>query len=429
MTGKLHWAHKLGDQTSPGPGSYNIPSCFGNSSPRFSIRRRFPDKKTESCPEFLDIRPRNNSPKYSIRPKINTPDTSCTPGPSYVPKPMGSHLYKTNHPKRGKKITSPRQRKYEIYDKSIQGPAEYDISKANYQRSQYTYIGKKEKSAWLESSQNPAPDAYRPDFAKTKPRSPRYSIRQNHKAKDETIGPGPGGINIPSDFGKGNATIHIRHKEFEPFETPGPGQYEVANQIGKDARASTIGPRLDKKPSLDTIEELVMLPSIFGTSRGISIGSKRDNKIPKTPGPGDYDISQNNYKNGIRLTPKETEEDIRKREEFKKKLPYVGEDPGPGTYSPMFDPVYPHSPRFSFGEKTEYQTAVSTKDNGVPSPDMYKTTDDEIMVNSPKFTIKGRNFVPDPKSSTLEVDYAILRPDRGLSFTIGLRDEIELIPK
>ena len=428
MAGKLHWAHKLGDQTSPGPGSYNIPSCFGNTSPRFTIRRRFPDKKTESCPEFLDIRPRNNSPRYSIRPRISTADSSCTPGPSYVPKPMGTPSIKTNHPKRGKQVASPRQRKYEIYDKSIQGPAEFDISKANYQKSPYTYIGKREKSAWLEPSENPAPDAYRPDFATTQPRSPRYSIRGVPKAKDETIGPGPGGLNIPSDFGKGQATIHIRHKEYEPFDTPGPGEYEVSRDIGKDARASTIGPRLDRKPQLDTIEELVMLPSIFGKSRGISIGSKRDTKIQRTPGPGDYNTTQNNYKRGITLTPKETEEDIRKKEELKKKLPYVGDDPGPGSYNPRFDPIYPQSPRYSFGEKTEHGTAVSLSDNGVPSPDMYKCND-EIMVNSPKFTIKGRNFVPDPKSSTLDADYAIIQPDRGLSFTIGLRDEIELIPK
>ena len=237
MTGKLHWARKLGDQTSPGPGSYNIPSCFGNSSPRFSIKKRYPDKKSDSCPEFLDIRPRNNSPKYSIRLKIHQKEKPTTPGPSYIPPPMGTPTIKTNRPKRGQQM-SPRQRKYEIYDKSINGPAAFDLSKANYNNGQqYSYIGKRDKSGWLQTSDNPSPDQYDPDISLTRPNSPRYSIRASPKVKQEDISPGPGGIYVPSEFGKGRASIHIRHKEFEPFDTPGPGEYEISRQLGKDARA------------------------------------------------------------------------------------------------------------------------------------------------------------------------------------------------
>ena len=135
------------------------------------------------------------------------------------------------------------------------------------------------------------------------------------------------------------------------------------------------------------------MPSIFATHRGATIGRKRDSKIPKTPGPGDYEILPNNYTRGVKLTPKQTPKEIERHEELASKLPYRAEEPGPGTYNPMFDSIYPQSPRYSFGEKGEYQTAVSLKDNGIPSPDGY---DIKNNLSSPKFTLKGRNFVPDP---------------------------------
>ena len=419
MTGKIHWAHRLGDQTSPGPGSYNIPSCFGKTSPRYSIKKRYPERKSESSPDFYDVKMQNTSPSYTIRPKTaDTRENNDNPGPSYVPPPMGTPSFRKNKPKPIEK----RERKYESYNTSIQGPAEFNTSPRN---KKYAYIGKRTNdSSWLSENDNPSPDQYDPKMDLIRPQSPRYSLRASPKVPVHEYGPGPGGISIPSNFGKKAAAIHIRHKEYGPPDTPGPGTYEISGVAGKNARSATISPRYKKRDEIDDAE-LVQLPSIFSMTPRITIGERMQSTIPKTPGPGDYETTSCLSPRGYVMQPKQTQKQIEEMEELKRRLPYNAEEPGPGTYKPKYEKVLPGSPRFSFGDKGDYQTAVPTKDNGIPGPE-YNV---EKQSDGPKFTIKGRNFMKEAESETLEADYnGFLEPPRGHSFTIGRRDEIELIP-
>ena len=116
---------------------------------------------------------------------------------------------------------------------------------------------------------------------------------------------------VPPAFGSDarGATVHIRTQDKPPEVTPGPGQYNDTNTLGKNARKSTFhGPRerslavQDRSPGPGAY-----LPSMPNTPR-ISIGHRwNDGKIEVTPGPGQYKVDRfgpNKSKGniGVRLT-------------------------------------------------------------------------------------------------------------------------------
>lgn len=429
MTGKLHWARRVGETPSPGPGAYNIPGGIGTNSPRFTIRKRIDVKQTSETtpgPDFVDLSPRSRGPAFTIGGINDRQPESMTPGPDYMPDPLGAPKIRMNSPKRGENRYSPRKRKYESYNYSINGPALADLRNAPKVRaSSPATMGVRRKNSWLQINDSPSPDFYEVKDSLTRASSPKYSLRASPKIIPKDIGPGPGGIMIPSDFGKKSMSIHVRHKELPRFDTPGPGNYEVSQPIGKSARSATISPRTNHRIHHFDYEELIKTPSIFDNPKGITIGEVIERPIPESPGPGDYNIDPIPGHPGHKITPKPTQKDIERMEELHKKKPFQLEEPGPATFNPNYKLYYSSGPKFSFGDKTEFQTAVSLKDNGLPGP-QYDST---LTRSSPMFTIKGRNFQPDPKSATQDAELVMIEPPKGLTFTIGGKDDLELIPK
>lgn len=424
MTGKLHWACKLGDKTSPGPADYKIDSGFGKTSPRYSIRKRCEIEKPIESPDYHDIPKRDSSPRYTIRPKTERKETSITPGPSYMPPPMGTPSIKTNRPKRNEKRCVPRKRKYEIYNTSINGPAEVNIRKSMPEAPAFSLGGHKE-TKWITISDNPGPSDYLPTDKITRKSSPSFSIRATPKDIEKPQTPGPADYKYKSDFGTKVTHIHIRHKELKRLKTPGPGSYEIVKPTGSDSPSISIH-IAHRDPVKEPTGEFTDLPSIFGRGRK-TIGCAYPPEKPNTnPSPAHYSPRIPNHKYAPVLAKKWSETEEKETLERRKFLPQYEPEPGPADYSPDYGKAIPESPRYSFGGRFDVGSPFPDPQY-IAGPGDYEAT--ESRAGSPRFSIKGRNFSKYEENATQNAGFLVLPEERGLSFTIGRKNELELIPK
>ncbi len=74
-------------------------------------------------------------------------------------------------------------------------------------------------------------------------------------------------------------------------QTPGPGDYEIK---GEQTQGVTIGARHETKSHDDLPGPGAYIDAASSTKSQIAFtfGEKRDQKIPLTPGPGQYEIAQ-----------------------------------------------------------------------------------------------------------------------------------------
>ena len=119
---------------TPGPGAYSIPSTFG-SGPKYSIKKVYPEKPIETTagPE-LPQDSSNDSPRFTIGASLPIKSETDSPGPSYIPPPMGQSSFKIKYPQRGDKRKLSERTIGENVSYSKGGPAEFNIT------SNHTFI-------------------------------------------------------------------------------------------------------------------------------------------------------------------------------------------------------------------------------------------------------------------------------------------------
>lgn len=152
---------------------------------------------------------------------------------------------------------------------------------------------------------------------------PTYSIGEKREHKiEQTVGPGE--YEAPQEQTRG-VTIGEKHRERLPEDVPAPGQYEISSKIQEGPQYSiyekrehkierTVGPGEYEAPQEQTkgvtigekhrerVPEDLPAPGQYEISSKViegptySIGEKRYQKIERTVGPGEYEAPQEQTK-------------------------------------------------------------------------------------------------------------------------------------
>lgn len=428
--GKETWAREIGYKLrTPGPGQYTVPDSF-NDGPKFTIRPLPPVKEHPPSPGYYDPHKPSSGPKYSIGSSREEPRGSDVPGPSYIPPPFGRLYLNINSPKRGERRVSPRKPIHQSYNQSIQGPGAYNLSGVKKKGSPMVTIGSKVDSKWMYLNNNPGAGEY--DVKSPRSGSPSYSFRTGDYPDIINDTPGPGEYSIDNAFkSKRPIYIHTHHFYPEPFNTPGPGKYSVRKQFGSDLpRISIRNSGFDHKPDptpgpdYDTRRKL-------GRNGYIISPKKTDNEIleeearimakkSNTPGPAAYDIRRLDLGNGHKL-PQHMSPDLLAKELERSKQKLDSVTPGPGYYNIEYKHVMPTVPSYTIsGDSIE-----PTLHNVTPGPDHYKPVREP---SSPKWSIRNKRSV-EPTNPTKDAGYYLLPgTNESPSWTIGRKEELNLIP-
>ena len=422
--GKETWPRIVGDQeNTPGPGAYQIPSTFG-SGPKYTIKKIYPQKKDEST-IGCDLPPSssNNSPRYTIGASIPIRNDTDSPGPSYVPPPMGQPYCKINYPQRGdEKPKSPRVVQ-QSFSQSRDGPGAYNIPHLPNEVTAPSYsIGvRTDNNSWLQFNDNPSPLDYSPKISSS---APKFSIREAHDLPPDTSMPGPADYpDKPKD--KKYAYIHVAHYEPKPDEVPGPGKYNVEPVFAKDSRACTIRPAITIRKDLNYAPYYDPKPTEFTKVRGKSIprSPRMEVKRDSSPGPAAYSPRYSMFNTGHKLPAKKTNEEWAKEKERHEKRLRETSIPGPGAYKINYTGVEKNSPAFGF-----YGDRAPLTPSDTPSPSDYLYSYDPVSPRSPRFTIKHKDNRPEYQSFTQNAGFTVLPPlDRGPMYSIRPREKLDLI--
>lgn len=108
------------DITGPGPATYNTDTKMLANVPRIYMHGRTKEHVDVTTAPYNDTRPRNSSPKYSMRSRYYT-TTETTPGVNYVPPEFGKDLPAV-------KISGSRRER--SVETTGPGPGAYQISKS-----------------------------------------------------------------------------------------------------------------------------------------------------------------------------------------------------------------------------------------------------------------------------------------------------------
>ena len=421
--GKETWPRVTGDvMNTPGPGAYSIPSTFG-SGPKYSIKKVYPEKPIETTagPE-LPQDSSNDSPRFTIGASLPIKSETDSPGPSYIPPPMGQSSFKIKYPQRGDKRKLAERTIGENVSYSKGGPAEFNITSNPSQPTPPSYsIGvRTDNDSWLKLNDNPSPLDYSP---KIQDSGPKYSIRIAHDLPPDTSMPGPADYpNRPTD--KKYAYIHVPHYEPKMDETPGPGKYQVEPVFAKDARACSIRPTVTKREDVNRAPYYDPAPTEFTRVKGRTIpkSPRMEVKRDSSPGPAAYSPRFSQFNAGHKLPVKKTAEEWAKEKEKEIKRLREG-TPGPGAYKINYTSVEKSSPHFGF-----YGDRAPLVPSDTPGPSDYLYSVDPVSPRSPRFTIKHRDNRPERASFTQNAGYVALPPlDRGPMYSIRPREKLNLI--
>ena len=183
------------DNGIPGPGAYSPMSKTGG--PRYSIGHRYSnDDRPISAPYHALPSSIGQGPKVAIMNRYDI-KSDTTPGPSYVPRGIGTSGAKWTMGKR----YSP--------SKSLQtpGPGQYNTSPDFARQARASSLHGRDKSIDVEKD-SPGPAAYSPDALATKRRSPATTIHIRPKLRDPEQTPGY--CNLGSTFTGPKYTIGRR---------------------------------------------------------------------------------------------------------------------------------------------------------------------------------------------------------------------------
>ncbi|OHT03172.1 hypothetical protein TRFO_06855 [Tritrichomonas foetus] len=207
----FHGYHKeVKKDVFPGPGQYPVKHDLGADAPKFSIRPRI-EKENKVSGARYEVIPSTvgDGPKWSLGKRVDVKQKETSPGPNYVPPPLGkdsrhSSLY-SRHDET--KRTTPLQ---------TPGPGKYQIKSSIGDGKKFT----------LKARQFP------PDEGKT-------------------VSPGPAAYKVNFNDAPPPRTIHPLVKD--PTDKEAKPKYNyIDNSFGKDAPKFTIGRKedLDLEPGL-----------------------------------------------------------------------------------------------------------------------------------------------------------------------------------
>lgn len=432
--GKETWARKLGKENIPGPAEYTTRTEPGTDSPRYTIRKLYPDPKPRLDVPFNDIPTTvgKDAPQYTIRPYTEIRDGNDNPGPTYIPHPLGyDYLKRKNGTMRQRNFSIERRSpKYQSYSQSPYGPAKYDprTNPGWHKDPSYT-IGEHCGQSWIRTNDNPSSAAYRPNLSLTMPSSPRMSIHDRVADIQPPETPGPGEYDVPDGLNRRPLSVHPLHKDFEPYKTPGPGKYDIPDSMGNGSPKISIHPLCPMKENNHGVPYRKIKREFDEPSATKTIRQRHPElKGFETPGPGEYQVpSIWNSNKGARMSPRSG------RGELRNSICDRWRSPGPAEYSPDYKPTMPNDPAFSLGDATPSGWQGTMIKQNVPGPGQY----DDSTVNpgrhrrSPRFTIRPKCGDLENESPTKDAGYVRLTkmPFEKPAMSIHPREELDLIPQ
>lgn len=352
MTSTVTIIHATSSATkTPGPGAYMPPSSFGNESPRYSIKNRYPQKQYNTDGSYQAYPSTiGTGRKYSFGVRPKDLEKPVTPGPSYVPPAFGSDGQKSSfHAKQ-------HSRKVE----SSPGPLTYEDATRS-QSPRYSMKARQFPKNDGESC-SPGPGKYLPDYDKVLPGTRKTAFTSRHPDPKRESTPGPYYVPYPNDAKQ--TSFHRKRYEPKPDQTPGP-KYDVQKSIGSDARKNSIHLRIEQKQSLNTAP-YQKVPDLFGNAPKYSFSIRPKNReIVTSPGPNyvppafGSDAHKSAFhskaverKNETSPGPYTIPDESNGRKYSMKGRNFIKNEgsisgPGPGKYLPNFDPTLPASPKTS----------------------------------------------------------------------------------
>lgn len=385
--------------SGPGPGAYD--ARYRNSGPQFTIKGRYSSKIIPYTAPYRSIPTTvGEGPKYSIYSRPKARDSQSTPGPNYVPAPLGSDA---------KTITMSHNHS-DVKDSRIDnpGPGAYDVQPKFANDAPKSTLHSRPKIIEIGAS-SPGPAAYKPDYNVTQERSPSASMHIRPQAKSIEVTPGPSDYEIKRTLGGTSPTFHTKSNDTQSYVTPGPGAYSP-----QDSNMQS-GPQITIKSRHESVKRITSapyrsLPTTIGQGPKITMGSKysvRDSVA--TPGPSYVPPPIGSDSTKISMAcGRDQVNDSRM------------DNPGPGAYN--IQPTFANdAPKSTLHSRTKLIEVGASS----PGPAAYLPKDDITHKRAPSVSIHVRTKVHGPEvtpgyyynGSTLQ----------GPRFTIGRREELELV--
>ncbi|KAK8881496.1 Outer dense fiber protein 3-like protein 2 [Tritrichomonas musculus] len=385
--------------SGPGPGAYETRTR--NSGPQWTIKGRYSSSDRSIAAPYRSIPTTvGEGPKYSLHSRSGTREVQATPGPNYVPAPLGSDAKKTTMS----------YRHGEVKDSRIDnpGPGAYDIQSKFANDAPKSTLHSRTKTNDLGSS-SPGPGAYMPNYQATKKRSPSASMHVRPSTAATEVTPGPSDYEVRRSLGGTSPSFHSRPRDSQAYVTPGPGAYSPTDSNMKSS------PRYSMKGRHNSVERPLSapyrsLPTTVGQGPKISLGSRHSVRSSvDTPGPSYIPPP-------LGTDSKKVSMSYRHGQARDSRI----DNPGPGAYDiqPKFANDAPKSTLHS-------RTRLNDVGTSSPGPGAYMPKDDAIRRRAPSASMHVRTRIPGPEQtpgyyyngSTLQ----------GPRFTIGRREELELV--
>lgn len=425
--GKETWARHIGQDSKPGPADYTTSGKTGSFSPSYSIKQKYPEREDVIAQPYVNLPTTvGESPRYTIRPNTELPQSFATPGPSYIPPAFGEKYLRRSNGTMQLRSSSvdTNQRSFQTISYNPNGPAAYDTRyRPNDKRAPAFRIGEGKGTSWLQINDSPGAPTYSPNTEITKPSQPKYTISNINAREVDNSYPGPGEYDTKDTFGKRPLGIRSKTLLFEPFKTPGPGRYDHQSTIGQGSPRTAIRPLCPLREDNHGVQYR-KLNREFDNPKGMTISPRTAQIQPfATPGPGQYSPRRSWNKGiGHTLSPKTGKQQI-----FGTWLTN-SISPGPAEYDSNDKSISTRAPAYSLRDNVG-PTFLSKSET--PGPDHYTPNKNATMHKSPRYTIRPNCGNDGPESPTKDAGYVTLNqiPHAGPAVSIRPKEDLDLIPK
>ena len=387
--------------STPGPGAYTPGFAAKAKAPAYTLKGRHESSQQITDAPYRDLPSSIGAgPKISLASRHAQRASDSSPGPSYIPPPLGSDAKKSSF--------SFRHPDSRDLSSDNPGPGAYSLEPLFAKDAKKFTLHGRTGDSFQISSQSPGPAAYNPDYlaTRTRPPSSTFHVRTAIQQTSD-ITPGPGAYAISRDLGGRTATFHTRSSYTSTSSaTPGPGAYNpsLASTM-KNTPSYTMKSRHDPPSSSINTAPYHNIPSTIGVGPRISLGSRREVRTTQeTPGPSyvppsfGSDAKKLTFGGGRYLQSRSGDSDtpgpgaymvpstfgregIRSSMHSRHAEPNTANaSPGPGAYYPDYNFTKPRAPSASMHIRTRMNQPEST-------PGYY---DIGSTLTVPKFTIGRR---------------------------------------
>lgn len=259
---------------TPGPGAYMPPSDFGKA-PAYTIKHRYQEKTNVNTAGYQCLENTvGQGRKWSLSSRHKERDYVAAPGPSYVPPKFGQDApTSTFHQRtedRGPRALSP-------------GPGKYN-TRADLGGKKYTMKARQFPPDEGDPD-GPGTGKYLPDYSKVLKKERQSGIGPRLKDPKGDVTPGPGQYHIDRRPQTGPQAFHIKQREFNQDNFPGP-KYDTSTRTGVDSPKYSMRSRIDQ-PFRPIAAPYQKIPDKFAAEApkwSLSSRHPEQNREP-TPGP------------------------------------------------------------------------------------------------------------------------------------------------